>query len=187
METLNLVSLWNIPVVFVIENNGYSMGTSLKRSSAGENLAHRADGFDIAWEVCDGHDVFEVREAANRAMKRAREEMKPFLLEIRTYRYRGHSVADANHEKYRTKEEIEDYKRTKDPINRIKSQLLADGTLTEDLAKKIDQEKKDEAEASTKFAEDSPYAPREEIQTDVYWEVDNDADNKLKGTYFFND
>jgi pyruvate dehydrogenase E1 component alpha subunit len=134
METLNLVSLWNIPVVFVIENNGYSMGTSLKRSSAGENLAHRADGFDIAWEVCDGHDVFEVREAANRAMKRAREEMKPFLLEIRTYRYRGH-----------------------------------------------------EAEASTKFAEDSPYAPREEIQTDVYWEVDNDADNKLKGTYFFND
>mgnify|MGYP006245270897 FL=1 len=187
METLNLASLWNIPVVFVIENNGYSMGTSLKRSSAGENLAHRADGFDMEWEVCNGHDVFEVREVANRAMIRAREEHKPFLLEIRTYRYRGHSVADANHEKYRTKEEIEEYKRTKDPLNVVKQHLLSDGTLTEELAKKIDQEKKDEAEASAKFADESPVAPRSEIQTDVYWEVDNDSESKLKGTYFFND
>ena len=187
METLNLASLWDIPVVFVIENNGYSMGTSLKRSSAAENLAHRAEGFDMEWEVCDGHDVYEVREVANRAMTRAREKHKPFLLEIRTYRYRGHSVADANHEKYRTKEEIEEYKRTKDPVNVIKQQLLADGTLTEDEAKRIDQEKKEEAEASAKFAEDSPVAPRSEIQTDVYWEVDNDTEGKLKGTYFFND
>ena len=187
METLNLASLWDIPVVFVIENNGYSMGTSLKRSSAAENLAHRAEGFDMEWEVCDGHDVYEVREVANRAMTRAREKHKPFLLEIRTYRYRGHSVADANHEKYRTKEEIEEYKRTKDPVNMIKQQLLDDGTLTEDEAKRIDQEKKDEAEASAKFAEDSPVAPHSEIQTDVYWEVDNDLEGKLKGTYFFND
>lgn len=187
METLNLVSLWNLPAVFIIENNGYSMGTSLKRSSAAENLASRADGFDIEWDVCDGHDIFEVREVANRAMVRAREKHKPFLLEIRTYRYRGHSVADANHEKYRTKEEIEEYKSTKDPINLLKSQLIEDGTLTEELAKKIDREIKDEAEASAEFAEESPYAPREEIQTDVYWEVDNDTENKLKGTYFFND
>ena len=187
METLNLASLWDIPVVFVIENNGYSMGTSLKRSSAAENLAHRAEGFDMEWEVCDGHDVYEVREVANRAMTRAREKHKPFLLEIRTYRYRGHSVADANHEKYRTKEEIEEYKRTKDPVNVIKRRLLADGTLTEDEAKRIDQEKKDEAEASAKFAEDSPVAPRSEIQTDVYWEVDNDTEGNLKGRYFFND
>ena len=135
METLNLASLWDLPVVFVIENNGYSMGTSLARSSAEENLAHRADGFDMEWEVCNGHDVFEVREVADRCMRRAREEHKPFLLEIRTYRYRGHSVADANHEKYRSKEEIEEYKMTKDPINVLKAQLLADGTLTEELAK----------------------------------------------------
>ena len=187
METLNLVSLWDIPAVFVIENNGYSMGTSLKRSSAEENLARRAEAFDIEWEVCDGHDVFEVREVANRAMTRAREKSKPFLLEIRTYRYRGHSVADANHEKYRTKEEIEEYKQNKDPINVLKSQLIADGTLTEELAKKISQEKKDEAEAAAQFAEESPYAPREEIQTDVYWEVDNDKEKQLRGTYFFND
>ena len=91
------------------------------------------------------------------------EERKPFLLEIRTYRYRGHSVADANHEKYRTKEEIEEYKRTKDPVNVVKQHLLSDGTLTEELAKKIDQEKKDEAEASAKFADESPVAPRSEI------------------------
>lgn len=187
METLNLISLWGIPVVFVIENNGYSMGTSLARSSAEENLAHRADGFDIEWDVCEGHDVFEVREYANRAMTRAREEMKPFLLEIRTYRYRGHSVADANHEKYRTKEEIEEYKKTKDPINVLKAQLLAEGSLSEEDAGKINQEVKAEADAAAKFAEQSPVAPRSEIQTDVYWEVDNDASNSLKGTYFFND
>ena len=187
METLNLVSLWGIPVVFVIENNGYSMGTSLARSSAEANLAHRADGFDIEWDVCEGHDVFEVREYANRAMTRAREEMKPFLLEIRTYRYRGHSVADANHEKYRTKEEIEEYKKNKDPINVLKAQLLADGSLTEEDAGKINLEVKSEAEAAAKFAEQSPVAPRSEIQTDVYWEVDNDTSNSLKGTYFFND
>lgn len=187
METLNLVALWNIPVVFVIENNGYSMGTSLKRSSAKESLARRAEAFGIEWEVCDGHDVFEVREVANRAMVRAREELKPFLLEIRTYRYRGHSVADANHEKYRTKEEIEEYKRNKDPINVLKSHLIDEGILTEELAKKIDREKKDEAENAAHFAEESPYAPHEEIQKDVYWEVDNDSDSKLKGAYFFND
>ncbi|MEM1223200.1 MAG: pyruvate dehydrogenase (acetyl-transferring) E1 component subunit alpha [Verrucomicrobiota bacterium] len=187
LETLNLAALWDLPVIFVIENNGYSMGTSLERSSAQQNLAHRGDAFGIEWEVCDGHDVFEVREVANRAMIRAREEVKPFILEIRTYRYRGHSVADANHMKYRTKEEIEEYKKNKDPINVLKAQLLADGTLTEEMAQSINQEVKDEAEASVKFAEESPYAPKSEIQTDVYWEVDNDTEGKLKGTYFFND
>ncbi len=187
METLNLVSLWDLPAVFIIENNGYSMGTSLKRSSAKENIAHRADGFDIDWEVCEGHDVFEVRDAADRAMRFARENSRPFVLEIRTYRYRGHSVADANAEKYRTKEEIEEYKRNKDPINVLRDKLLADGTLTEDQVREIDKEVKAEAEASTQFAEESPYAPREEITTDVYWEVDNDSEGKLKGSYFFND
>lgn len=187
METLNLVALWNIPVVFVIENNGYSMGTSLPRSSAKESLAQRAESFGMDWEVCNGHDVYEVREVSNRAMVQARETHKPFLLEIRTYRYRGHSVADANHEKYRTKEEIEEYKRTKDPVNVIKEQLISEGTFTEAEAKKIDQAVKDEAEAAAKFAEDSPVTPHNEIQTDVYWEVDNDIEGKLKGTYFFND
>ena len=187
METLNLVSLWGIPVVFVIENNGYSMGTSLKRSSAEESLAKRGEAFGIKWDTCEGHDVFEVREKANEAMTYAREELKPYLLEIRTYRYRGHSVADANHEKYRTKEEIETYKKNKDPINVLRKKLIADKTLTEATAKEIDQEMKVEADTSAKFAEESPYPPKSEITKDVYWSVDNDTDQQLKGTYFFND
>lgn len=187
METLNLVSLWGIPVVFVIENNGYSMGTSLKRSSAEESLAKRGEAFGIKWDICEGHDVFEVREKAHQAMSYARDELKPFLLEICTYRYRGHSVADANHEKYRTKEEIETYKKNKDPINVLRKKLIADKTLTEAKAKEIDQEKKVEADASAQFAEESPYPPRSEITTDVYWTVDNDTDKQLKGTHFFND
>jgi pyruvate dehydrogenase E1 component alpha subunit len=187
METLNLVSLWSIPVVYVIENNGYSMGTSLKRSSAEESLAKRGEAFGIEWSTCEGHDVFEVRDAANKAMTYAREELKPYILEIRTYRYRGHSVADANHEKYRTKEEIENYKKNKDPITILKTKLIADKTLTEASAKEIDREIKAEAEASAKFAEESPFPPKSEITTDVYWTVDNDSEKQLKGTYFFND
>ena len=187
METLNLVSLWGIPVVFVIENNGYSMGTSLKRSSAEESLAKRGEAFGVNWDTCEGHDIFEVRHKANEAMSYARDKVKPFLLEIRTYRYRGHSVADANHEKYRTKEEIETYKKNKDPINLLRKKLIADKTLTEALAKEIDQEKKVEADKATKFAEESPYPPKTEIITDVYWSVDNDEKKQLKGTYFFND
>ena len=120
-------------------------------------------------------------------MTYAREELKPYLLEIRTYRYRGHSVADANHEKYRTKEEIETYKKNKDPINVLRKKLIADKTLTEAKAKEIDQEMKVEADASAKFAEESPYPPKSEITKDVYWTVDNDSDQQLKGTYFFND
>ena len=120
-------------------------------------------------------------------MTYAREELKPFILEIRTYRYRGHSVADANHEKYRTKEEIENYKKNKDPITILKTKLIADKTLTEASAKEIDREIKAEAEASAKFAEESPFPPKSEITTDVYWTVDNDSEKQLKGTYFFND
>ena len=187
LETLNLASLWELPVVFVIENNGYSMGTSQERSSAADSLAQRAEGFKMDWDVCEGHDIFEVREVAGRAMRFAREKVKPFLLEIRTYRYRGHSVADANHEKYRSKEEIEEYKRNKDPINVLKQQLIAQKVLTDEEAKTIDSEMKEEAETAAKFADESPVAPLEDITADVYWEVDNDHEGKLKGTYFFND
>ena len=123
---------------------------------------------------------------ANEAMAYAREHTKPFLLEIRTYRYRGHSVADANHEKYRTKEEIETYKKNKDPINILRKKLIADKTLTEAKAKEIDLEKKVEADSSAKFANESPFPPRSELTKDVYWSVDNDSENKLKGKYFFN-
>ncbi len=187
LETLNLVALWDIPAIFVIENNGYSMGTSQGRSSAMPGLAERSGAFGIEWAVCQGHDVYEVRDTLDKAMKHARDNSKPYIVEIQTYRYRGHSVADANHEKYRSKEEIEEYKRTKDPINVFREQLIKEKILTEDKAKEIDKAMKAEAEASAQFAEESPIAPVSEITTDVYWEVDNDTENKLQGRYFFND
>ena len=107
-ESLNLAQLFEIPVVYIIENNGYSMGTSQKRSSAQpEFLAQRAEAYDMAWDACDGSDIYEVRARTHVAMERARNESLPTLLEIKTYRYYGHSIADANHKKYRTPEEIE--------------------------------------------------------------------------------
>jgi len=188
METLNLVGLWGIPVVFVIENNGYSMGTSESRSSVTPgSLASRAEGFDIRYGVCEGHDIYAVREDTAEAMRHARDECRPYVLEIRTYRYRGHSVADANHEKYRSKEEIEEYKKNKDPIGVYQTRLTNEGLLDEDQIKRIDREMKDAAEAAAQYAEESSTAPLEDITADVYWEVDNDRDGKLKGTYFFND
>src|SRR3984957_1036055 len=109
-ESLNLAALFSLPVVYIIENNGYSMGTSQKRSSAYAScLAERASAYDMDWAVISGEDIYEVRAGVNEAMVRAREQSKPTLLEIATYRYTGHSVADAQHKKYRTKEEIERY------------------------------------------------------------------------------
>ena len=106
-ESLNLAALFDLPVIYVIENNGYSMGTSQKRSSAFKScLAERADGYNIAWDTVNGEDVYEVRAKTQVAMERAHEESRPTVLEISTYRYYGHSVADANSKKYRSPEEI---------------------------------------------------------------------------------
>ena len=113
-ESLNLAGLWDLPVIYIIENNKYSMGTSQERSSAGEILAKRAEGYQIAWDICDGHDLHEVREKTAQAIARAHNECKPTILEIDTYRYRGHSVADPD-KTYRTKDEIAEYRRTKRP------------------------------------------------------------------------
>ena len=120
-EALNLAALWDLPVIVIIENNGYSMGTSQERSSAHPTcgLASRAEGYGIAWDAFSGNDIYEMRSRLNAAMVRAREESKPAVLEVFTYRYRGHSVADANHEKYRTKEEIEEQKAKNDPLSRF--------------------------------------------------------------------
>src|SRR5262249_16740239 len=131
-ESLNLAALWDLPVIYVIENNGYSMGTSQKRSSAYKNnLAERADGYNMAWEVFSGEDVLEVRERTWEAIKRAHSESKPSILEIQTYRHYGHSVADANASKYRTPDEIEKYKQQHDPIIIFKRRLVAEGVLDE--------------------------------------------------------
>ncbi|MDA7506523.1 pyruvate dehydrogenase (acetyl-transferring) E1 component subunit alpha [Akkermansiaceae bacterium] len=187
-ESLNIAALFGIPVVYIIENNGYSMGTSQKRSSAFKDcLAQRADGYEMDWDVVNGEDFYEVRAKVNIAMERARKESKPTVLEINTYRYYGHSVADANHKKYRSPEEIEKYKKDHDPINLWKQRLLDEGLLTEESAKVIDTEAKQEAAAATTFAEDSPAPTIESITEDVYWEVDNNTEASKIGRHFFND
>lgn len=187
-ESLNLAALWDLPVIYVIENNGYSMGTSQARSSAySENLAKRAEGYGMAWDSFVGEDIYDVRARVQVAIDRAHNESKPTLLEIATYRWEGHSVADANKLKYRTKEEVEKYQKQHDPIQVWKRNLLEEGVATEDELKKIDREAQAEAEASAEFAKSSPYPEPESIFEDVYWEVDNKTEAGATGRHFFND
>jgi len=187
-ESLNLASLWDIPVVYIIENNGYSMGTSQARSSAfTECLAKRAEGYDMAWDRCLGHDVYEVRAKTQEALERAHHESRPTLLEIDTYRYEGHSVADANRKKYRSPEEIENYKNSKDPISLFQNKLITEGILTEEQAGKIEGEAKEESKAAAKFAEESPWPSEESMMEDIYWETDNPSQRASQGRMFFND
>jgi len=183
-EAYNLAALWDLPVIFVIENNGYSMGTSQARSSAGD-LARRAEGYGMAWGVCEGHDVYEVRACMARFLEEARNNSKPAVVEIRTYRYRGHSVADPDNT-YRAKSEIEEYRRTKDPIQVFQAQLLGEKVLDLALVEKIDVEARAEADLSADFAEASPFPTAADLQKDVYWEADNPSERKSGGRLFFN-
>src|SRR3981081_346133 len=185
-ESLNLAALFKLPVIYVIENNGYSMGTSQKRSSAfKDTLAQRADAYDMAWDVFKGEDIYEVRAKTQQAIDRAHNESAPTLLEIQTYRYYGHSVADANAKKYRSAEEIEKYKTQHDPINLWKQVLMNEGVVTEAEVDEIDSQAKEEATHAVQFAEESPFPEEADMQRDVYWEVDNQPDAAKQGTYFF--
>jgi pyruvate dehydrogenase E1 component alpha subunit len=187
-ESLNLVALFDLPVIYVIENNGYSMGTSQKRSSAFKScLAERADGYNIAWDTVNGEDVYEVRAKTQVAMERAHEESRPTVLEISTYRYYGHSVADANSKKYRSPEEIKQYQEHHDPIVLWRKRLLEEGVLTEDQAAEMDKEAKAEAKDAVKFAEESPFPEPKAILEDVYYEVDQGTEAGQTGKHFFND
>ena len=182
-EAYNLAALWSLPVVFVIENNGYSMGTSQARSSAGE-LAKRAEGYDMPWGQCNGHDLYEVRACMDKFLTLAREQSRPSTVEIDTYRYRGHSVADPDNT-YRTKQEVEEYRRTKDPIQLFQGKLVAEGVIDDALIEKIDTEARAEADNAAEFAEASPFPTAEDIQKDVYWEADNPSQRQSKGRLFF--
>ncbi len=182
-EAYNLAALWNLPVVFVIENNGYSMGTSQARSSSGE-LAKRAEGYDMPWGQCNGHDLYEVRATMDKFLTLAREESKPSTVEIDTYRYRGHSVADPDNT-YRSKGEIEEYRSTKDPIQVFQNILVEEGVLDEALIEKIDTEARAEADNAVDFAEASPFPTVDDIQKDVYWEADHPSERKSQGRLFF--
>jgi pyruvate dehydrogenase E1 component alpha subunit len=188
-ESLNLAELWDLPVIYIIENNGYSMGTSQKRSSAYAScLAERAAAYGMAWEQFDGSDVYTVRARTQVALERAHKECKPTILEITTYRWEGHSVADSSHRGgYRTKEEIELYQQQNDPVIVWKKHLLDEGVLTEASAKDIDRAAVAEADAAATFANVSPYPSPESIFEDVYWEVDNNTVAGQTGRHFFND
>ena len=185
-ESLNLSGLFEIPVVFIIENNRYSMGTSLDRSSAYSGcLAARADAYGIAWDVIDGSDIYEVRAKTHIAIERARNEIQPTLLEIDTYRYYGHSVADANAKKYRKPEEIENYKQNHDPITLFRRKLIAEGVLTDEAADAIQAAAAEEAAAAAAYADAAPPPAIPDISTDVYWETDNATPASRVGRHFF--
>ena len=187
-ECLNIASLWDLPVVYIIENNQYSMGTSLVRSSAFRtSLAERAEGFAMDWDVCNGEDLYEVRAKVQEAMDRAHKQSRPTVLEISTYRYYGHSVADAKHKVYRSEDEIERYKQDHDPIRLWKTRLIGEGVLTAEKYDEIDSAARQEAAESVKFAEDSPFPTEASISEDIYFEVDRQTIAGRTGKHFFND
>lgn len=188
-ESLNMAALFNLPVIYVIENNGYSMGTSLERSSVVKDcLAQRGEAFCIEWAKANGEDIYEVRAVTQRAIKRAHEESKPMILEFDTYRYYGHSVADAKHKGgYRSEEEIEKYKRDHDPILQFKKRLLEEGVISEIQFDELSDAAKVEAEMSAQFADESPIPSEASIFEDVYYEVDRQTEAGRTGKHFFND
>ena len=167
-ESFNMAQLWKLPVVYVIENNEYAMGTSLARASATVNLSQRGASFGIPGETVDGMDVFAVKEAAERAAEHARSGKGPYILEMKTYRYRGHSMSDPA--KYRSKEEVDEVKTTRDPIDHIKTMLQQSG-VAEDEIKAIDAEIKAIVLEAVEFAQTSPEPDPSELYTDVYLEA----------------
>ena len=163
-ESYNIASLWKLPVVFVIENNKYGMGTSVNRSSAGENLSDRGKPYGIMSEIVDGMDILAVREAAIRAIDYCRSGKGPYILEMKTYRYRGHSMSDPA--KYRTRDEVDKIRKTSDPIENIKSLLNKMGVEDKTL-KDIDTDIKSVIAEAAKFAQDSPEPSEDELFTDI--------------------
>ena len=163
-ESYNIASLWNLPVVFVIENNKYGMGTSVNRSSAGDNLSDRGKAYGIKSEVVDGMDVMAVRDAAITAIDYCRSGKGPYILEMKTYRYRGHSMSDPA--KYRTRDEVEKIRQNSDPIENIKTLLNKFGLEGENL-KKIDTDIKSIVADAAKFAQESSEPSDSELFTDI--------------------
>jgi len=167
-ESFNMAQLWKLPVVYVIENNQYAMGTSVERAASETAFHKRGVSFRIPGEEVDGMDVIAVREAGARATEHARSGQGPYILEMKTYRYRGHSMSDPA--KYRTKEEVDEVKTTRDPIDHIKERLAKAG-VTEDDLKGVDAEVKRIVAEAAEFARTSPEPDPSELYTDVYLEA----------------
>ncbi|MET0634955.1 MAG: pyruvate dehydrogenase (acetyl-transferring) E1 component subunit alpha [Chitinophagaceae bacterium] len=168
-ETFNLAMLWKLPVIFICENNHYAMGTSVERTSNVTDIYKLADGYEMPSDVIDGMLPETVHEGVARAVKRAREGDGPTLLEIKTYRYKGHSISDP--QKYRTKEEVDEYK-GKDPLIVIRKTILDNKFATEEELAATDKRVEDIVVQSVKFAEESPWPDDDEVLKDVY--VDKD-------------
>ncbi|HEX2846289.1 MAG TPA: pyruvate dehydrogenase (acetyl-transferring) E1 component subunit alpha, partial [Chitinophagaceae bacterium] len=168
-ESFNLAMLWKLPVIFICENNNYAMGTSVERTSNVVDIYKLADGYEMPADQIDGMHPETVHEGVARAVKRAREGGGPTLLEIKTYRYKGHSISDP--QKYRTKEEVDEYK-AKDPIVMVRQTILDNKFASEQDLDAIDKRVNGIVEASVKFAEESPWPDDSEVLKDVY--VDQD-------------
>lgn len=164
-ESFNLASLWSLPVLFFCENNQYGMGTPVGRASSIQDLAKRAAGYDMDWQIIDGMDVAEVYEAAHKTAERIRSQKRPEMIEAKTYRFRGHSVADP--EVYRTKDEVEKWKQ-RDPIVRFRSTLKGEGVLSEEQIKQIADEAEKTVNEAIEFAEKAEFPPASAICEYVY-------------------
>ena len=165
-ETFNMAALWKLPVIFVIENNQYAMGTAQKRSTSSPDIYTRGEAFGIAGQAVDGMNVLEVKAAGELAVKHCRAGKGPFILEVKTYRYRGHSMSDPA--KYRTREEVQKMREERDPIEYVRSLLLTGKHATEEDLKSIDKGIKKVVNASTDFAKESPEPDLSELWTDIY-------------------
>ena len=168
-ESFNMAKLWDLPIIYVIENNQYAMGTAVKRASSETELHKRGISFGIPGEAVDGMDVEAVRKAADKAAKHTRSGKGPYILEMKTYRYRGHSMSDPA--KYRPREEVDEMRSHHDPIDHIKALLLDRGYATEDDLKAIDKKTKAVVNDSAEFAKTSPEPDPSELWTDVLVEV----------------
>jgi pyruvate dehydrogenase E1 component alpha subunit len=165
-ETYNMAELWGLPVIFVIENNQYAMGTSVKRSTKSTTLFGRGLAYGIPGEQVDGMDVLAVKAAGEKAVAHCRAGEGPYILEMMTYRYRGHSMSDPA--KYRTREEVEKMKSEKDAIEHVRDLLLNAGLSSDEELKAIDKDIKDIVNASAEFAKESPEPDLSELWTDIY-------------------
>ena len=168
-ETFNMAALWELPVVFVIENNQYAMGTSQKRSTSTPDIYTRGEAFGIPGEAVDGMDVLAVKEAGDKAVAHCRSGKGPYILEIKTYRYRGHSMSDPA--KYRTREEVQKMREEKDAIEHVRDLLISGGHASEEDLKAIDKEIKEVVNASADFAKESPEPATDELWTDIIADV----------------
>lgn len=168
-ESFNMASLWKLPVIYIVENNQYAMGTSVKRSSSETHLHKRGGSFNIIGEEVDGMDVVAVRDAGLRAVAKARAGGGPTLLEMKTYRYRGHSMSDPA--KYRTREEVDAVKEKSDPLEMLRKRLM-DGAIADEAAlKEIDREVREIVAESARFAQESPEPPESELFAHIYSEA----------------